>query len=423
MLYHTVCVVINTWLCVLCVRFNGVNVVRKKSFFHRYSVIATAVMALTPSVAFASVASSISSNTISVGSSVTGSGCCPCNADNGEFATSEDLGDVLSNVTQAVLTVGEVLNTGQTQQMQAMQTLDNQYLQEEMLHKKQNAVAEVALHEQLESGSSFPEENGALLNGCTASSVFQSISAGMANSRSLAGNLTAGLAAYNNSSTGGLAAIQSIADEPAISLNSVSLFNPASNHASTENTAQYVATITNPVPAVKITQTQKKNPAGVMVQAVKHATLAKLSASQSALSQIAAWNTPTIQLSSTFASTTGVTVPASATNSNGDISSNQMMALMAGSRYASSKWQDKISVDSQVGAVRTLVQMEAARLELHWQMLRMDEHLVQISADEYAHSAVTPLVNQENEMAGNAMSQQNSSLASSSTSAKTSGAS
>ncbi len=144
-----------------------------------------------------------------------------------------------------------------------------------------------------------------------------------------------------------------------------------------------------------------------------------MSMAQDALATIAAWHQPTIKASyfvkkwksmqSSSSSSGGNTASTNppGVNGQGKISPDGALNLMIEKTYANPHWYSQLAMQKEVGAIKDLAAMEAVSLRVHWEQLRMSEYLAGLSAEQYAHSVVTPTNRLLTGLNGNAMAQKN----------------
>ncbi|MBU2741463.1 hypothetical protein [Acidithiobacillus albertensis] len=397
-----------------------------------------------PTIAWAAGSSSdISTNfaTLPPGSWVVGTAYCACSAANGNFVQPSDLMASQQNLEQAILAMGKALNTGQMQQMSALEQEENQKLQEQTQFHEQLLAKENLQYLNSRMASTGPTAGNAssgsqttILNGktvavnepgslCNEESMAQDIGQGMAVNRQMAGSFGQVLAGYDVSNLSAMATLKNLANAPTNTLSASSIFPTAmasSSYPSPSEAAQTVAHLTEPVPPVQLTAAQKKTKAGQLWQASEHAIQAKMSMAQNALATIAAWHQPTISASYFVSKWQSMQKASNASNSssslppgvdsNNKISPDGALNLMVQARYANPNWYSLMAVQTMPGAIKDLTEMEAISLRVHWESLRMSEYLAGLSADEYAHEVVTPTNNALTHLNANAMAQENGAL-------------
>ncbi len=379
---------------------------------------------------------------VSSGSSVQAHGCCIegpngceevcyCSAVNGPFLTSTDLNFVLQNLTSELLADGQALNTGQMQQLQAQQALDNQALQENVNNQNALAVAEAAVHYQNSVSPDIPA-SAPLLSGCANTAMFQGLSQGISNGQQIAAEFAGFSAQVNAGVPSGMEAQAALAKADPMTLTANTILPSAqtlsAEYPTTQEMAEAITHITNPLPPVRITQGQSWTPAGSRWQALHHAQEAKLSAAQGTLSQIAAWHTPTapagafITLYANTQAAVGNTVSGAQKNvpanppgvalENGQamISPDGALNLMMLARYANPQWYLALAQENPAGIAKENSEMGALSLRAGWESLRSLEHITQILAVRYANKAVSPATAQLNGLAGNAMAEEDGGL-------------
>ncbi|MHB1658989.1 MAG: hypothetical protein ACYCRF_06710 [Acidithiobacillus sp.] len=374
--------------------------------------------------------------TLPPGSSVMGTAYCACSAVNGNFVQSSDLLASQQNLEQAIQAVGKALNTGQMQQMTAQEQELNQMLQEQVqFQKDMKLAANVNYVNQQISPSAVTQIYGKTVEVnqpgmlCNETGMAQSLGAGMAANRQMAGSFGSVLGGYDKSDLSAMSSLKNLANASTGALSASSIFPTAvasSAYPTSAEAVQTIAHLTEPVPPVQLTASQKKTAAGVLWRASEHALQAKMSMAQNALSTIAVWHQPTINASyfvskwqsmqkAAQAATGGASgtsqsaIPANppGVNSAGKISPDGALNLMVQARYANPSWYSRLAVQSQRGALKDLTEMEAVSLRAHWEALRMSEYLAGLSADQYAHEVVTPTNQALTSLNANAMAQQN----------------
>lgn len=369
--------------------------------------------------------------TLPPGSQVTGTAYCACSAVNGNFVQSIDLSASQQNLEQAILAVGKVLNTGQMQQMTALEQELNQVLQEQAQFQKDMKLAtNVNWNNKQLSASDVTQLYGKTVEVnqpgilCNETSMAQNLGQGLAANRQMAGGFGSVLAEYNQSDQSAMSSVKNLANTSTGALSASSIFPTAmasSVYPTSADAVQTIAHLTEPVPPEQLTAAQKKTAAGVLWRASENAIQAKMSMAQNALSTIAVWHQPTIDASyfvskwqsmqSAAQSATGSAVSSASTNppgvSAGKISPDGALNLMVQARYANPSWYSRLAVQSQSGAIKDLTEMEAVSLRTHWEALRMSEYLAGLSADQYAHEVVTPTNKALNHLNANVMAQKN----------------
>lgn len=373
--------------------------------------------------------------TLPAGSWVVGSPGCPCDAVNGNFVQSSDLLTSQQNLEQAILAVGKALNTGQMQQMSALEQEQNQVLQEQAQFQKNLLDMENVQYVK----SRTPSGETATLNNqtiqvdepgslCNEDNMAANIDQGMVVNRKLAENFGQVLSNYNKSNLSAMATLKNLADAPTNTLSAASIFPTAmasSTYPTPSEAAQTIAHLTEPIPPVQLTAAQKKTTAGAFWHASEHAIQAKMSMSQDALATIAAWHQPTIAAgyfvnqwqamrkeAQALSPQTAAAIPANppGINANHMISPDGALNLMIQQRYANPSWYMLLAAQSMPGAIKDLTEMEAISLRTHWESLRMSEYLAGLSADEYAHEVVTPTNNALTHLNANAMAEKNGAM-------------
>lgn len=388
--------------------------------------------------------------TLPQGSTVQGSGGCSCYAVNGNFVRPSDLITSQQSLEQAILAMGKALNTGQVQQMSALEQEENQKLQEQTQFNERLLAQKNLQYLNARMPSTGPTAANAsagsqttILNGktvavnepgslCNEEGMAQDIGQGMAVNRQMAGSFGQVLSGYDASNLSAMATLKNLANAPTNTLSASSVFPTATasgSYPTPSQAAQTIAHLTEPVPPVQLTAAQKKTSAGQLWHASEHATQAKMSMAQNALATIAAWHQPTI--SATYfvgkwqsmqkaaqSASGGSTTPTASTvsslppgvNSANKISPDGALNLMVQARYANPNWYSLMAVQTMPGAIKDLSEMEAISLRVHWESLRMSEYLAGLSADEYAHEVVTPTNNALTHLNANAMAQTNGAM-------------
>lgn len=245
--------------------------------------------------------------TLPPGSSVMGTAYCACSAVNGNFVQSSDLLASQQNLEQAIQAVGKALNTGQMQQMTAQEQELNQMLQEQVqFQKDMKLAANVNYVNQQISPSAVTQIYGKTVEVnqpgmlCNETGMAQSLGAGMAANRQMAGSFGSVLGGYDKSDLSAMSSLKNLANASTGALSASSIFPTAvasSAYPTSAEAVQTIAHLTEPVPPVQLTASQKKTAAGVLWRASEHALQAKMSMAQNALSTIAVWHQPTINAS------------------------------------------------------------------------------------------------------------------------------
>jgi hypothetical protein len=410
----------------------GVPTIRKRG-----AVPKVVLAVLTVNVLFMSCAEAIGIPTIfsmlPPGSSVAGY----CHAVNGNFVQSGDLLASQQNLEQAILAVGKVLSTGQMQQMTALQQELNQVLQEQTNLQNQLAAAGNANRVKNQTGTALT----ATINGktvyinqpgsiCNQPNTMQDIAQGMVANRQMATDFGSVLTGYDTGNLSAMSSLTNLSGAQGNTLTASSIFPTAlssSVYPTPSEAAQAIAHLTEPLPPVQLTKTQKSTPAGTNWRASEHAVNAKMSMAQNALSTIAAWHQPTItaqpfvqqwqsmQSAAQSSTGTGATSPGAAqnppgVNSSGKISPDGALNLLVEARYANANWYTHLSVESEPGVLKEITEMEAVNLREHWESLRMSEYLAGLSGLQYAHQVVTPTNGTLTSLNANAMAQNNGAM-------------
>lgn len=378
-------------------------------------------------------AGSNSFSSLPAGSSVVGTAYCACSAINGPFATTIDLGMLESNLASAILADGKLWGQAQTQQMEASLKERNQYLQEETNLLNQNAAAHQAERIQsqiapvnvpitLPNGTKTDISTNQASASCGAQAQRSAaLGAGLADNAVLATNLSTAIAQYNVSNKSNQETLASLASAPPQTLSASSLFPTAataSAYPTPEQAAQTIAHMTNPTPPAQLATYQAQTSSGVQWKAMQNAVNTKMSMAQNAMAQIAAWHQPTISASTfvaqwnamyTAASQNGsasAPPPAPGVNASGNISPDGALDLAIDARYANPKWYAQVALQQPAGLLKDINEMGAIGLRVHYESMVTSEYLAGVSAEEYAHMAVTPAVQQINQLAGAAMRQE-----------------
>lgn len=384
-------------------------------------------------------------STLPPGSYVLGNcGGGSCTDENAPFATTEDLSTVQNNVIQALLADGKAWNTGQMQQMSAEVQQLNQSLQEHAQALKELASASAVIKAQEQSGTNLTATttlpNGQQVtisaNNPSASCADQlqrrqEWASGVTANQQLAGGLSNALAKYNVSNENGPQTISNLAKEGAQDFDASSIFgssagtsgsgSSASSYPTPQEAAQTIANLTNPLPPVQLTSNQKGTSAGRQWSAEQNAINSKMSMTQDALAQIAAWHQPTIdgkpftkewqqmlQDAQTQAANQGGTsgLPPPPGSDGNKISPDGALDLAIQARYASPKWYTQLQAQTPSGVLKDLFQMGGISLRVHYQEMVMAEYLAALSAAEYAQQDVRPMVEEVQDKAGAAMQQE-----------------
>ncbi len=411
------------------------RIFHKKMSWLKWSV-GLALLGLTQT-AFALGANSFSS-TLPPGSTVMGTAYCACSDTGDLFATTTDLTELENNLSSAILADGKVWTNAQNQQMAANLKERNQYLQEQAQFQKELDAAKSEEHIQTQIGNWTTTEtlpNGTSvtipINQTTASCSSQTnrkdaLGQGLIANAALASNLGQALAGYNVSNTSNMATLNNLAKAPPSTLTAASIFPTAStggtsNYPTPEEAATAIAHMTNPLPPAQLTAYQKKTASGTQWLAAQNASNAKMSMAQNALTQIAAWHQPTIEAqtfvaqwdammkdsqSSSSSSSNNTVPPAPGVNAQGKISPDGALDLAIDARYSNPKWYAQVALQVPSGLYKDLNEMGAIGLRVHYEEMITSEYMAGVSAEEYAHMAVSPVEKQMNNLAGNAMEQQ-----------------
>ncbi|WP_369572730.1 hypothetical protein [Acidithiobacillus sp. IBUN Pt1247-S3] len=343
---------------------------------------------------------------------------------------------VQNSVVQALLQDGKAWNTGQMQQMTAQVQEESQALREQVQSMQQLTLTKEAVQAQEQSGVNLTTTT-TLPNGQQVSISANNPSAscadqmqrrqawagGIAANQQMAGGLSSALASYNVSNTDGPKTIRNLAQEGGADFSASSIFASGGDGApmpTSQQSAQAIANLTNPLPPVQLTSGQKGTAGGRQWSAEQNAVNSRLSMAQNALAQIAAWHQPTIdgqafvqqwqemlqEAQTNTANSGGSGLPPPPGSDGNHISPDGALDLAIQARYASPKWYVQLQAQTPSGVLKDLFQMGGIGLRVHYQEMVMAEYLAGLSAVQYANRDVDPLVRQVQASASGAMQQQ-----------------
>ncbi len=329
-----------------------------------------------------------------------------CNSINGDITNVANLNAFQSSLIQVILEVGKVLNTGQMQQLQEQQTLDNQVLQEQTQSNNEEAVwnAQQTYASQVTGANAISnpclDQSGAtdLLNGMESAqqAAAASYSAAMAAEASVVNPLD---------SVGALAH----ATAPAWSAQSILPVGGATATAAAVSSA--IANSVVPFPAMTPGAAAKKTPAGTNFQAVENIQKVRASLASEALAKIAQYNLPTVNGSALVnAWWAGMSGTPPGQGSNGDYSPDAMLQIATDARYANPQWYLNVQQHAETWNIKQYDKMMAIQLRVDYEQDQMLQRAVAIQAALLANQ-LAPDIAQLNNLRGQAMSEANGSLA------------
>jgi hypothetical protein len=177
--------------------------------------------------------------------------------------------------------------------------------------------------------------------------------------------------------------ISAMADKAPESLTANALFpsDGAINDAELRNSKEWISLVTDPSPDLEIPPSREDTRAAKQAHAVKNIKTAGLSLPRQVLSEIAAANSPTLELGAwaqEMATQMGAEAPEGVVD--GRISPNTYLTTQVNMRAANPNWHSTLNGTTDVGVLREMASMQAVSLEIQMRTLRRTEQMAALLA-------------------------------------------
>jgi hypothetical protein len=242
--------------------------------------------------------------------------------------------------------------------------------------------------------------------GCSSAAFAQAFSQGILGAHANAQQITRAVLDYNTAMTSSRAVVDRLAQATSPETSAASVIPPAATasaaYPSASDAANFIATVTNPTPALKLTKGQSQTAAGRAYAAAVKAQVARLGLAQQSMARIAGDYQPTMPASiflATMAAQTGTTsgatemfqgwltlagVVAKAWGVQGPaISLNKALNAAVQAQYDNPLWQTMIQLALEPRVVALVASNTALDNKIELSNLRSIESLTAMAAAQY----------------------------------------
>lgn len=171
------------------------------------------------------------------------------------------------------------------------------------------------------------------------------------------------------------------------------LFDPTqSGQASVDNSAKYIAHLTNDRPDPQLSSSQQNTPQGKHYQAMQLTMTARMSLATYALQEVATFNLPSVPLSSINLPATQSSAATAfsdmlknrAALTGGYISPRSFLESYAHGFFLNQDWYAQVASQSGDDLTRQMLFMQAAQMQIQYQTMVALQNLESIAAAQYA---------------------------------------
>ncbi len=380
------------------------NKICKHRKYNRIVFSVILMLGISPAAYAASSLSSLSSltNTLTVGNGGYVQGTC--NSIMGDIANVKNLNNFQSSLINTIKKVGEVLNTGQMQQLEEQQTIDNQKLQEKSLAEDQI--------EQFKAREKYIEQSGGInQENCPDATAINNLSSGLqAAQQSASADYAAALQA-EKPVVNPLQSVDNLASVTAPVYSATTILPVGDQPATASAVSAAIATSVVPIPAMTPGTAAKKTPAGTNFKAVEHIQEARASLASEALAKIAQYNLPTINGSALVKQWwSGMSGNPPGKGSNGDYSPDAMLQIATDSKYSNPTFYNTLETKGETWNIKEYDKMMAVQLRMDYEQDQMLQRAVALQAAMLAEK-LQPDITELDNLRAKAMQQAAGSMA------------
>ena len=296
-------------------------------------------------------------------------------------AVSAQITSLQSSLAMQLQRLGAAVSAGN---QSLASTIDTQFRHEDNLLQRLNVQSDTA---QIRAQTAINEgPNNTPENMCDAPSMAAGVLTGGTTARDLTGTISQAAAAHDKGFSRSSDETQSIISAPQGTYSTPVIFNGAGTMtpAQIAQAHDWMLAATAPNPLPRLPASDAETVAGMQYREAARIDNARLVVPQETMALVTSLHAPTINVG-TWATDTWDAMTDQSSGAppgvvNGHISDNALMWLQVDSRYANPSWYGALMQKNTVGVLREIALMDAVRMHMRYEQLRLTERMAVMMA-------------------------------------------